>query len=95
MKKITFTLVIAAFFAFSLPVYAATVTKVDPEKYQKLTPEQKARFKEAGESAQSAAEASKQEYNEVEKGATQGKKISEKVLNGAVTTERYLLKDED
>jgi hypothetical protein len=90
MKKVTITLVIAAFFAFSLPVYAGSVTKVDPEKYQNLTPEQKERFKEAGRSAQRAAEASRKEYNDVEKGATQGKEVSEKVRNGAVNVEKAL-----
>ena len=70
----------------SLPVWAedAQVTKVDPEKFEKLTPEQKERFVEAGKDAQRAAEASVEEYNEVEEEATEAKEVAETIRDTSV-----------
>ena len=86
MKKFILVTFSFVFLALTLPAWGedAQVTKVDPEKFQKLTPEQKERFVEAGKEAQRAAEASVDEYNEVEKEATEAKNVAEAVRDTAI-----------
>jgi len=92
MKAFSIILVIAAFLAFGLPVLAqqGQVTKVSPEKFNNLTPEQKEKFKESARDAQRAAKASMDEYNEVEKEATDAKNTAEAVRDTAIEIERDL-----
>ena len=56
MKKFILVRLSFVFLALTLPAWGedAQVTKVDPEKFEKLTPEQKERFVEAGKDAQRA-----------------------------------------
>jgi len=92
MKAFSIILVIAAFLAFGSPVWAqqGQVTKVFPEKFNKLTPAQKEKFKEMGREAQSAAEESIKDYNEVEKEATDAKNTAEAVRDTATEVEKGL-----
>jgi len=67
MKKTVVLLVLWTLLAAALPcsTQSAQVTRVSPEKWNKLTPKQKKRFIEMGKEAQSAAEGSIDDYNEV------------------------------
>ncbi|MBU4317508.1 MAG: hypothetical protein KKF30_09555 [Proteobacteria bacterium] len=86
MKKYLLIALSLAFFTLAVPVLAqdAQVTKVDPEKFQKLTPEQQQKFTEGMKSAQRAAESSTETYNEVEKEATEAKNVAEAVRDTAI-----------
>jgi TRAP-type C4-dicarboxylate transport system substrate-binding protein len=90
MKKYFQIALSLAFLAITSPAWAqdAQVTKVDPEKFEKLTPEQKERFVEVGKDAQRAAEASTEEYNEVEKEATEAKEVAEAIRDTAIDFEK-------
>jgi len=95
MKKKTFivSMLSAVLLVFGSPVWAqqGRVTKVSPEKWEKLTPAQKEKFKEMGKKAGSAADASIKDYNEVEKEATAAKKAAEAVRDTAIEVEKGLL----
>ena len=93
MKRFLLITLLAALLAFVSQVWAqqGQVTKVPPEKWKKLTPAQKEKFKETGKKAQSAADASIKDYNEVEKGATDARNTAQGVLNTAIEVEKALL----
>lgn len=93
MKRFLLIASLAVVLAFVLPVWAqrAKVTKVSPEKIQNLTPAQKEKFKETGKKAQSAAEESIKDYNQVEKEATDAKNAAEAVLDTAIKVETGLV----
>ncbi len=86
MKAFSIILAITVFLAFGSPllVQGAQVTRVSPEKFKKLTPAQKEKFKEIGRSAQDAAEKSTSDYNEVEKEATDAKNVAETIRDIAI-----------
>mgnify|MGYP001451766034 CR=1 FL=1 len=86
MRKLFWVLLVVCSLIFIAPAWSqdAQVTKVDPEKFQKLTPEQKEKFTEGMRSAQRAAEASAEEYNEVEKEATEAKETAETIRDTSV-----------
>jgi TRAP-type C4-dicarboxylate transport system substrate-binding protein len=90
MKKYFQIALSLVFLAITSPVWAqeAQVTKVDPEKFQKLTPEQQQKFTEGMRSAQRAAEASTADYNQVEKEATEAKEVAETIRDTAIDIEK-------
>lgn len=67
MKKVVFLIAMAMLIGIALPSSppSAQVRRVAPEKWNKLTPEQKKRYIEMGKEAQRAAEGSMNDYNEV------------------------------
>ncbi len=93
MKKYLAIAVSIVFFAMILPAWAGEVQvkKVDKEKFNKLTPEQKEKFKQTGKEAQRAGEASVKQYNEVEKEATQAKGKAEQIRDGAIKVEKKFI----
>ena len=92
MKLLLLIVMMGAVLVFGLPVWAQTaqVTKVSTEKFNNLTPEQQERFREMGRQAQSAAEASIKDYNQVEKEATNAKNVAEAVHDTAVEFNKQL-----
>ena len=93
MKKFLLLALLPALLAFGSQAWAqqGRVTKVSPEKIKNLTPAQKEKYKQAGKKAQSAADASIKDYNEVEKEATAAKKAAEAVRDTAIEVEKGLL----
>jgi len=79
MRKMSILVVIAVFLVFcSVSVFAEDVkTKVDKEKFDKLTPEQKEKFKEDMEKARDTYLESAKTYDEVAKAAEKVEKVLE------------------
>jgi TRAP-type C4-dicarboxylate transport system substrate-binding protein len=93
MKKYLAIAASVVFLAMALPAWAGDVQvkKVDKEKFDKLTPEQKEKFKQTGKEAQRAGEASVKQYNEVEKEATEAKGKAEQIRDGAIKVEKKFI----
>lgn len=78
MKKVTVLLFVVTFFVFTASAFAENVkTKVDPEKWKKLTPEQKEKFKEMMREAQRTGQERDEDYNKVIKELTKWKNNAE------------------
>ncbi|MCX6580224.1 MAG: hypothetical protein NT166_08570 [Candidatus Aminicenantes bacterium] len=88
MRKTAVILLIALFVVFcSVGVYAQQITKVDKEKFDKLTPEQKEKFVEMAKEAQKTAQESVKDYEAVAKEAERSKKACEIIAKTAVEAE--------
>jgi capsular polysaccharide biosynthesis protein len=96
MRKMLILCVIAIFFVFcSIGVYAEEVkTKVDPEKFKKLTPEQKEKFKKDMEKARDTALESAKTHNEVAKTAEIIEKVKEVLQKAGEAAQNALSKTE-
>ncbi len=80
MRKMSILPVIAIFFVFCLSIHAQeTKKKVDPDKFKKLTSEQKKTYKKNVEKARDTYQSSVRSYNEAVKRGEEGKKFCEKV----------------
>lgn len=80
MKKVLFLLFVVIIFVFTTSAYVDEAkTKVDPEKWKKLTPEQKAKFIKQVREAQKTFE----DFNEIIKEVNKAKKGCEYVKDAS------------
>jgi len=94
MRKMLILCVIAIFLVFcSVSVFAEEVkTKVDKEKFDKLTPEQKKEFVERAKEARDTALDSAKTYDEVAKEAEKVVKVLEVVKEVGEVAQKALTK---
>jgi TRAP-type C4-dicarboxylate transport system substrate-binding protein len=91
MRKTAVILLIALFVVFcSVGAYAQQITKVDKEKFDKLTPEQKKVFVERAKEARDTALESVKDYNKV---IEKSEDLKESLARGAVAVTKGAIKE--